>query len=122
MECRHNWSGDRSCAIRKAETQVTSQGRALLLHSEDDVAIALSDIGVGELVVLFGSTEGQNVVAREAVPFAHKMALNDIPIGEPIRKYGAPIGFSVAGIRRGDWVHSHNLESYFMARHKETRS
>jgi hypothetical protein len=122
MECRHNWSGDRSGPIRKAETQVTSTGKALLLHIEDNVAIALSDIGAGEPVAVLGSAAGESVAAREAVPFAHKMALNDIPIGEPIRKYGAPIGFSVAGIRRGDWVHSHNLESYFMARHKEARS
>jgi altronate dehydratase len=94
----------------------------LLLHSQDNVAIALTDIGAGELVVLLGSAEVDSVVARDAVPFAHKMALNDIAMGEPIRKYGAPIGFSVAGILRGDWVHNHNLESYFMARHKETRS
>jgi altronate dehydratase len=102
--------------------QVTSPGRALLLHREDNVAIALADIGAGELVVLLGSAEANSVVASEAIPFAHKMALNDIPMGEPIRKYGAPIGFSAAAIRRGDWVHSHNLESYFMARRKEARS
>jgi SAF domain len=122
MDCRHNWSGDRSGATRKAETQMTASGSALLLNNHDNVAIALADIGTGEMVDLLGSAEVDRVMAREAIPFAHKMALNDIPIGEPIRKYGAPIGFSVAVIRRGDWVHSHNLESYFMARRKETRS
>ena len=94
----------------------------MLLHSRDNVAVALTDIGAGDRVVLLGSADASSVVAREAVPFAHKMALNDIAIGEPIRKYGAPIGFSVAGIRCGDWVHNHNLESYFMARRKEAES
>jgi hypothetical protein len=101
---------------------VTTERSALLLHSEDNVAVALADIAAGELVVLLGSAEVENIVAREAVPFAHKMALKDIPIGEPIRKYGAPIGFSVAGIRRGDWVHSHNVESYFVAHRREMSS
>ena len=100
---------------------MTTPARALLLHSQDNVAIALSDIGAGEPVIVLGSAEGDNVVTSEPVPFAHKVAVNDIPIGEPVRKYGAPIGFSAARIRRGDWVHSHNLESYFVARHKEAR-
>jgi hypothetical protein len=94
----------------------------LLLDSEDNVAIALADIGAGELVILLGSAQGDSVVASVSVPFAHKVAVNDIPMGEPVRKYGAPIGFSTAQIRRGDWVHSHNLESYFMARRRETRA
>jgi hypothetical protein len=93
----------------------------LLLHSQDNVAIALSDIGAGEPVILLGSAEGDNVVTSEPVPFAHKVAVNDIQMGEPIFKYGAPIGFSAARIRRGDWVHSHNLESYFVARRKGDR-
>lgn len=84
--------------------------------------MALTDIEAGARVILSGSAEVKSVMAGEAVPFAHKMALNDIRNGEPVRKYGAGIGFAVADIRRGDWVHSHNLESYFVARRKESRA
>lgn len=39
----------------------------------------------------------------------HKIALRDIACGEPVIKYGFPIGKATADIAKGQWVHSHNL-------------
>lgn len=43
------------------------------------------------------------------VPVGHKAALRDIAEGEPVIKYGFPIGHATAPIKAGEWVHSHNL-------------
>ena len=39
----------------------------------------------------------------------HKYALQDIPAGADIVKYGQPIGHATCPIQKGDAVHSHNL-------------
>ena len=56
---------------------------------------------------------GQQTVipVTEFIPFAHKFALKDIEAGQPIIKYGEIIGIATAGIKKGQHVHVHNLES-----------
>lgn len=41
----------------------------------------------------------------------HKYALCDIAAGEPVMKYGFPIGVASAPIKRGEHVHTHNLKT-----------
>lgn len=45
------------------------------------------------------------------IPKGHKEALRDIKKGEYIIKYGEVIGRATEDIKKGDWVHSHNLRS-----------
>ena len=45
------------------------------------------------------------------VPYGHKIALEDIPQGSPIVKYGHTIGAASCPIRAGEYVHVHNLEA-----------
>lgn len=45
------------------------------------------------------------------VPFGHKIAVRDIKKGEKIMKYGECIGGALADIKRGEYVHVHNLEA-----------
>jgi altronate hydrolase len=49
------------------------------------------------------------VEVHDAVPAGHKVALHAIRDGDPIRKYGVPIGRATMAIAAGAWVHSHNL-------------
>jgi altronate dehydratase len=49
--------------------------------------------------------------ALEEIPASHKIALRDIAGGEEIIKYGEPVAVSTRAIKRGEWVHTHNLES-----------
>ena len=44
-------------------------------------------------------------------PTLGKVALADIPGGETVWKYGESIGIATKDIKRGDYVHVHNLDS-----------
>lgn len=46
------------------------------------------------------------------IPVGHKYALNDIKKGEFVIKYGEVIGRATTDIKKGEWVHSHNLKSH----------
>ncbi|MBO5755685.1 MAG: UxaA family hydrolase, partial [Clostridia bacterium] len=41
----------------------------------------------------------------------HKYALRDIKAGEPVIKYGNPIGIATADIKKGEHVHTHNVKT-----------
>ena len=73
----------------------------LLLHPDDDVAIALRDLPA--------ETPVGEVVTRGPVPRAHKVAVRPVPAGAAVHKYGQVIGVATAPIAPGDHVHAHNL-------------
>ncbi|WP_070001041.1 UxaA family hydrolase [Cellulosilyticum sp. I15G10I2] len=45
------------------------------------------------------------------IPAGHKRAITDIKKGEPIIKYGNPIGYATEDIKADEWVHTHNLKT-----------
>ena len=45
------------------------------------------------------------------IPAGHKMALADIDEGEEVIKYGCPIGFAKENVKKGDWIHVHNIRT-----------
>ncbi len=47
----------------------------------------------------------------EGVPAGHKKAHVTIKKGEPIIKYGNPIGYATEDIAEGEWIHTHNLKT-----------
>lgn len=51
------------------------------------------------------------VKAVDDIPLGHKLALNNIKIGETIIKYGHDIGKAVAAIHKGGHVHVHNVKT-----------
>jgi len=81
------------------------QPSALRVAESDDVAIALEAIAAGTTVRV--GTSSRRV--SEAIPKGHKFALHAIAAGEPVHKFGFPIGRASADIADGAWVHSHNL-------------
>jgi altronate dehydratase len=78
----------------------------IVINVQDNVAVALEDIPEGSAVILPG---GDEIIARETVPYSHKVAIVDIEQGTVVRKYGESIGKAREDIRRGTWVHTHNL-------------
>jgi altronate hydrolase len=74
--------------------------RALRLHAQDNVIIAVEEFPAGSAPL--------GVTAAERVPRGHKMASAPIASGEPIRKFGQIIGFAARPIVPGQWVHEHN--------------
>lgn len=79
--------------------------RILQIDPHDNVAVALEPLTAGTVV----ETGSQRVTLCVDIPQGHKVALEDIPCGAPVVKYGYPIGHACADIARGQWVHTHNL-------------
>ncbi|MEP7020387.1 MAG: altronate dehydratase family protein [Pseudonocardiales bacterium] len=77
----------------------------VLLHRDDDVAVATRDVAAGSAV----STESRTLTTRSDIPRGHKIAVRDIPAGAAVRKYGQPIGIATSAICAGEHVHTHNL-------------
>jgi altronate hydrolase len=74
----------------------------LRLHPTDHVAVARADLAAGTALA-------DGLTTRAAVARGHKVALEPVAVGQPVRKYGQIIGFATAAIAPGDWVHTHNL-------------
>jgi altronate dehydratase large subunit len=80
---------------------------ALLMHSGDDVALAVKDLCAGDVIRM----DGDSIVLRQPIPSGHKFALRPIGRGDLVRKYGQPIGRATSAIAPGEHVHVHNVES-----------
>jgi altronate hydrolase len=80
----------------------------LVVHPRDNVGIALKAIAAGEAVILQGK---ERFHALEDIPASHKIALADIAPNEKVIKYGETIAVSTQHLRKGQWVHTHNLAS-----------
>ena len=57
------------------------------------------------------SVGDRTVEVREPIGLGHKVALADIAVGEPVRKYGQIIGFASKAIAAGSLVHVNNLSA-----------
>jgi altronate hydrolase len=83
----------------------TAENSAIHLHPSDNVAIARVPIPEGsELRV-----DGRSVVAVNAIPAGHKLALAPIAQGEVVLRYGQSIGRARVPIAAGEHIHTHNL-------------
>lgn len=78
----------------------------LVLQPTDNVAVATRDIAAGETVAV---PTGGMVTTTTPVPRGHKVALSDIPEGQPVRKFGQSIGRATKPISVGEHVHQQNL-------------
>ncbi len=80
---------------------MTQDAAILRIDPRDDVATALVALALGD--------SAGGVLVRSEIPAGHKLALRAIGAGEPVLKYGWPIGRATVDIAAGDHVHSHNL-------------
>ncbi len=83
---------------------------AIMINERDSIAVCLEDIDAGTEVEVRLGEETRTVTALQAVPFGFKIALADIPKGDHVLKYGESIGLASTAIKKGDMVHTHNLE------------
>lgn len=81
---------------------MTATDQIIVLHHDDDVAIAVADLPQG--TALPGGA-----VSAAPVPRGHKIALRAVARGQPLRRYGQIIGEATVDIAPGAHVHSHNL-------------
>jgi altronate hydrolase len=71
------------------------------IDPRDDVATALRDMEAGENAL--------GVTLSEPVGKGHKVAMRAIATGEPVLKFGFPIGRAKRDIAPGEHVHVHNV-------------
>ena len=74
----------------------------ILIDKNDDVLIALHDLVKGQKV-------DEDIVLLEDIKQAHKIARHDMKKGHKVIKYGHVIGELTSDVKKGMWIHSHNL-------------
>jgi altronate dehydratase small subunit len=84
---------------------------AIRITPKDNVVTLVEEADAGDRVQYVVSGESREVEALDAVPFGHKVAIQDIPAGEPVLKYCEAIGRASKPIKRGEHVHVHNVQS-----------
>lgn len=90
------------------ERQIKTPARAIMVSRDDNVAVLLTEVHVGEEVIL---STGWSEIALQAIPPGHKMAVVALEAGESIIKFGEVIGRATRQIQPGEHVHVHNLEA-----------
>jgi len=81
---------------------------AIRINPADNVAVVTVDLKPGQPIIW---ADGGELTATTDIPRNHKAALSDIPEDAPVIKYGETIALASGPIKRGDWVHNHNLKS-----------
>ena len=77
------------------------QSDFIIIHPNDNVAVALKDIKKG--------TSFNGVIANDNIPFGHKMLLTNLKAGDNVIKYGYPIGHVTQDTPKGSYVHTHKI-------------
>lgn len=85
----------------------------IIMNSEDNCATSLAEIPKDAKVELNG---GKVMKINQDIPLGHKFALKRINKGDLVKKYGEIIGVATEDIELGDWIHTHNLRSYYLKR------
>jgi hypothetical protein len=52
---------------------------------------------------------GVEIQLTQPIEFGHKAAIHDLKAEAPVYKYGEEIGYMLADIPKGGWIHSHNM-------------
>ncbi len=78
----------------------------IVINPRDNVAVATEDLRQGDTIAL---PHNETLKLITDVPRGHKIALEDLRKGSEIIKYGEVIGRAKEAIRRGEWVHTHNM-------------
>jgi altronate dehydratase len=81
--------------------------RLVILDPRDNVATAADNLHVGGTA----TTGDISVEIRDDIPRGHKIALQPIPLGANVIRYGEIIGSATADVAIGQHVHVHNLIS-----------
>ncbi len=80
---------------------------AVRLRPADNIAVAARPIPAGTQFDL----DGGAVTVPAAIRMGHKFAVERIPEGDAVRKFGQVIGFAGKDIAPGDHVHVHNVKA-----------
>jgi galactarate dehydratase len=99
-----DWRGMRQAQAKEnfvtgTATAQAYEPRYIRLDPRDNVAIVVNDLGLPAK-----SRFACGLELRSFVPQGHKVALSDIGLGQPIRRYNEVIGTAARPILAGEWV------------------
>ncbi len=77
------------------------------IQENDNVAIALKDLKAGQTI----QVSGEEVTLLADIGAGHKLALQDIEKESQVIKYGYSIGVATEPVKRGMWLHTHNIKT-----------
>ena len=87
----------------------------LLVHDhKDNVGVVVVEgltAGTDMLCVVTADNSSFNLTVNADVPIGHKVALKDLKTGDTAIKYGEDIGKIVQDVKKGGYVHVHNLKT-----------
>ncbi len=84
---------------------------ALLMDERDNVVTCVAAVAKGSQIVYQKGQEVCTLTAEDDIPYCHKAALEDLPQGTEVRKYGEMIGQTTTPIAKGHWVSHENIVS-----------
>lgn len=87
-----------------------AKAKFVKVYENDNVLVALESLQAGERL----ATQDGEITVITPIPLYHKMATRDIAAGQPVVKYGSPIGYASVDIRKGEHVHVHNIDASAM--------
>ena len=79
--------------------------RSLIINPKDNVAVLLEKAEAQDSIEI----NGAKIELTQAIDFGHKTAIRDLKAEEPVYKYGEEIGYMLADIPKGGWIHNHNM-------------
>jgi len=86
---------------------------AIKADEKDNVATIFSNNSInGSAVEVCGRKgKSESIKVTGDVPYGHKIALKNLKKDDEIVKYGHVIGVANRNIKKGEYVHIHNLEA-----------
>ncbi|MEO5999676.1 MAG: galactarate dehydratase [Chitinophagaceae bacterium] len=72
----------------------------------DNVGIVCNTLGLRKGTIVPGS-----IIVTEDIPMGHKVALEDMPAGTPVIRYGQVIGYTISDKMKGSWINETNIET-----------
>ncbi len=72
----------------------------------DNVGIVSNPSGLPKGTIVPGG-----IVLTEDIPMGHKVALEDMPDGSPVIRYGQIIGYTNTNMAKGSWLNETNIET-----------
>ena len=84
---------------------------SLVIKETDTVATLIVSMKAGEKIIYNLNGEEKELVAVTDIPRFHKVALMDVKKGDIVVKYGCKIGYALNDIKKGEHVHTWNLDS-----------
>jgi (2R)-sulfolactate sulfo-lyase subunit alpha len=86
-----------------------------IVHDKKDTVgvVVVEDVQPGKDLTgwIMETDETVNLKALDAVPLGHKIALQDLRIGDTVLKYGHDVGRIVSDAGKGHHVHVHNMKT-----------